>query len=298
MSSLLTLVASDQTALSAGHLALTETALEDYKVFLDEEPRWLSEHKAAQFIISSPLRKSQIDKLRDKLCADKIDIFMTAKNSARKKLIIADMDSTIVTEETLDEIAKTAGYGKEVSDITTQSMNGKLDFAQALKERVKMLEGQDESLLKNHLPTIELSGGAKTLIQTMAAHGAVCVLVSGGFTYFTEYVAKQAGFHHHHGNILEITDAKLTGEVVQPILDKHAKYEYLKLYMEELGIDIAETITIGDGANDFEMLLGASLGIGFHPKQLLVDELDNLIMHTDLTSALYAQGYSAAEFVS
>lgn len=298
MTSLLTLISSGHTDLSAGHLAIAERAIDDSKIALAGQPRWLSKHKAAQFTIENPFNKKQIDALRDQFTDDKIDVLITSQSCAKKKLLIADMDSTIVTEETLDEIAKSAGFGEQVSAITTRAMNGELDFAQALTERVKMLEGKSDNILKDHLPRVELTSGAKALVGTMAAHGATCVLVSGGFTFFTGHIAEIAGFHHHHGNTLGIEDGILTGKVIPPILDKNAKYEFLQLYMNEMDIAAEDTMTIGDGANDYEMLKAASFGIGFHPKPLLIDELDNLILHGDLTAALYAQGYSDEEFAA
>lgn len=286
----LTLVASDKP-LAAHHLVEVENFADKHGLLLTGQPEWLSDHKAADIPLAQCVNLEQIQFLRALLAPHKIDVFCTHTAGRQKQLLIADMDSTIVTSETLDELAAEAGLKDQISAITEKAMRGELDFEGALKKRVSLLEGLDTDALKRTLDNTEISKGAKTLVKTMRDNGAFCALVSGGFTYFTGAIASQLGFTAHHGNILNIADNRLTGTVGEPILGKEAKLRYLKLYCEELELDISESVTIGDGANDLPMLEAAGLGVGYHPKPLLEATLINCIIHGDLTALLYAQGY-------
>lgn len=286
----LTIVASEKP-LSAGHLADVERFMDDNSIPLNYEPEWLDKNKAADIYLEDRLTMEQIKALRELLTNDKIDIFCTRTENREKRLLLADMDSTIVTSETLDELAAEAGIKDKISAITEKAMRGELDFQGALKERVSLLKGLPAEALQRTLDSIEMSAGAETLIKQMTKEEAFCALVSGGFTFFTGAVANKLGFDTHHGNVLDIEDDKLTGKVKEPILDKDAKLSFLKLYCEELEVDISDTVAIGDGANDLPMLEAAGLGIGYHPKPLLEDSLMNCIRFTDLTSVLYMQGY-------
>lgn len=287
----LTLVSSG-TPLSAGHIAEAESLLGTQGHMLAGSPVWLNPHKAADIPVIDKPDPSHIRALRTAFIDDKIDIFVTPEDSRRKKLLVADMDSTIVSGETLDELAAHAGIKDKIAPITARAMRGELDFRQALRERVALLKDLPESAIAQTLQQTTLNPGAEIFVQGMKNAGATCVLVSGGFTYFTETFAQKAGFDAHHGNILEIKDEKLTGQVVEPILDKNSKVDFLTQYMSELGLRPEDTIAIGDGANDLPMLQIAGLGIGYHPKPLLEESLDNCIIHGDLTAALYAQGYT------
>lgn len=291
----LTLVASD-IPFSAGHLAGIENFAEQQGLLITGEPQWLSPHKAADIPLAECLTIEQMQKLRILLAPDKIDSFCTRTSNRCKKLLLADMDSTIVTAETLDELAAEAGLKEKISAITARAMCGELNFEAAIKERVSMLEGLSTDSLKRTLDNIEISQGAQNLVATMRQQGAICVLVSGGFTYFTNEIAAKLGFTTHHGNILNIDDNKLAGTVAEPILDKNAKLRFLQSYCGELEIDISDSVAIGDGANDLPMLEAAGLGIGYHPKPLLEETLLNCIIHTDLTSVLYVQGYQIKDF--
>ncbi|MCD8498220.1 MAG: phosphoserine phosphatase SerB [Alphaproteobacteria bacterium] len=204
--------------------------------------------------------------------------------------MLADMDSTIIAEETLDELAAYAGIKDQIAAITARAMNGELDFHAALRERVSLLQGLEEHALAETLERMKVNDGAPEFIAAMRKSGATCVLVSGGFTFFTGAVADKVGFHNHHGNTLLIEGGKLTGGVGEPILDKDSKLAYLKDYAGKLGISLAETLTIGDGANDLPMLKAAGLGIGYYPKKAVADEVDSVIQYGDFTAALYAQG--------
>lgn len=292
MSFFLTFVASDphHKPLSKNHLREAEKIMRFYDMKAERAPAWSADKKAADLIIDRHPGGVLMMHLRDMLQGDAIDLFCTAAENRVKKLLLADMDSTIVSGETLDELAEFAGIKDEIAQITALAMEGKLDFKDALRRRVALLKGLDQSALEKTLAHTRLNPGAAELVSGMKAAGAICVLVSGGFTFFTESIAARAGFDHHHGNILEIENGKLTGGVREPILDKFAKVEFLKHYTNTLGLTAADCLTIGDGANDIPMLKTAGLGIGYHPKQAVAEEVENLILYGDLSAALYAQG--------
>jgi len=286
----LTLVASD-TPLKVGHLSTIEHFAEDNGIMITDEPQWLKEHKAADIPLAQCVTLEQMQDLRALMEPNKIDVFCTHTHNRRKHLLMADMDSTIVTSETLDELAAEAGLKDQISAITTKAMRGELDFEGALRKRVSLLEGLSTDALKRTLDDTEISKGAEQLVKTMRDNGAFCALVSGGFTYFTGAIAAKLGFTTHHGNTLNIEKDRLKGTVGQPILGKEAKLNYLKLYCEELELELEETAAIGDGANDLPMLQAAGLGVGYHPKPLLAETLLNCIIHGDLTAMLFIQGY-------
>ena len=290
MDFILTLVASDKP-LSAGHLALVENFTEENGLMLTGDPEWLSEHKAATLPLAESLNIEQMHDLQGRLEDEKIDVFCTRTDNRRKKLILADMDSTIVTTETLDELADFVGLKDKVADITTRAMKGELDYQESLKERVRLLEGLSADKLQETLDQTECTSGAKKLVQTMRQNGGAAILVSSGFTFFTGAIAGQCGFVGHHGNVLGIKDGVLDGTVEEPILDKHSKLAYLEEYKEKLSLEYDDIAAIGDGSNDLPMLQAAGLGIGFHPKPILRENLLNCVIHGDLTAVLYAQGY-------
>jgi len=296
MTFILTLVAS-QAPLTAAHIAQVTQYIESNKIGLRGVPDWRARAKAVDLTILSNPSHENIEALWKILEKDRIDLFVTDTQKRRKKLLLADMDSTIITDETLDEIAIQIGIGDKVTAITERAMRGELDFSAALRARVQMLSGHDAALLHNIAKEITLSPGASSMISAMRKNGTTCVLVSGGFTFFTEKIAQKTGFHHHHGNILEITDSKITGAVADPILDKDTKLALLQKYTQQLNIDLKETMAIGDGANDLPMLQAAGLGIGYHPKPLLRQTLNNCILYGDLSAALYAQGYHEEDII-
>lgn len=284
--------------LAAHHLAKVEHLLDEAHVELFANPEWLHLHKAAEMQIEGSLSPAQFTHLRHALGEESIDVFMLPQQGRKKALLLADMDATIVTTETLDELADFVGLKERISGITQRAMCGELNFHMALNERVALLEGLPLSALEKTAASTQLSSGAETLVKVMRNNGATCVLVSGGFTYFTERIAQKCGFQIHHGNHLDIKDGVLTGKVLPPFLDKNAKYYFLQKYAAELGLAADETLAIGDGANDLPMLQGAGLGLGYHPKPLVYESVSNAIIHTDLTSALYVQGYTEADLKS
>lgn len=223
---------------------------------------------------------------------------MPAARFGRKRLLISDMDSTIIGQECIDEIADAVGLKAKISEITERAMRGELDFEAALTERVSMLKGLPLGALARTLEErITLNPGARTLIATMKAHGARTLLVSGGFTYFTSRVAELAGFESHQGNTLIDDGAALTGEVGRPILGREAKRTALIEAAAALGAGPEESIAMGDGANDLDMIRASGLGVAYKAKPVVAAEATGAIRHTDLTAALFFQGYKASEFV-
>jgi phosphoserine phosphatase len=217
----------------------------------------------------------------------------------RKRLLVADMDSTIINVECLDEIADFAGLKAEISALTERAMRGELAFDGALRERVAMLKGLPvEALQRAYDERVRLNPGARTLVRTMAANGARCVLVSGGFSFFTQRVAAAAGFQAERGNTLHDRDGMLTGEVGEPILGREAKLAALTEEAEALGLSLSATMAVGDGANDLAMIQAAGLGVAYRAKPIVAAQADAQVTHADLTALLYFQGYSKDDFVT
>ncbi len=254
---------------------------------------WLAAGEACEFIVK---KSPDIPQLKMVLGNRPIDVLVTRFRGRRKAVLVADMDSTIVTSETLDELAGQAGLKEQVAEITRFSMNGEIDFATALRQRVAMLKGVPLSALERTWRKTEISPGARTLIATMRAFGATCALVSGGFTYFTERMAAELGFDLQRANTLLDNGSTLTGEVGEPILDRDAKLATLQELAEKRGVKLAATLAVGDGANDLAMLKAAGLGVAYHAKPIVAAEITNHIEHTDLRSLLFAQGYPAGVF--
>jgi phosphoserine phosphatase len=227
-----------------------------------------------------------------------VDWIVTRPRGRRKALLVADMDSTMVTSETLDELAAFAGVKAEIAAITRRSMNGEIDFAEALRARVAMLRGLDLDALEQTWKRTELMPGARVLVSTMRAHHALTALVSGGFTFFTERVAAAAGFDVHHANELLDDGRALTGAVADPILDRDAKKATLLRLAEQRGVKLSATLAVGDGANDLAMLAVAGLGVAYHAKPIVAREARARIDHGNLRAVLFAQGYPASAFVS
>ncbi|MEO1656209.1 MAG: phosphoserine phosphatase SerB [Pseudomonadota bacterium] len=227
------------------------------------------------------------------------DIGHVPLEGRRKKLLLADMDSTIIEQESLDVLADAFGFGREVSKITDRAMRGELDFESALKTRVALLKGhridKAASVLSERITVTE---GAATLVKTMTAHGAKAALVTGGFDMFASPVAERVGFHDVFANRLRSTDFRFTGQVAEPILGQNAKAERLTALCQEQSLTAVEVIAVGDGANDRAMITAAGLGVGFRPKPVLAEAADVVIQHMDLTALLYLQGYKRDEFVT
>ncbi len=260
------------------------------------EADWLSPGEACDIPFSGTGPQAAETAVREALSEATVDLLAQPAAGRRKSLLVADMDCTIITTETLDELAARAGRKKDTADITECAMRGEIDFAEALKERVAMLEGLEQGALEVTLAAVALSPGAETLVRTMAGNGVHTVLVSGGFGFFTEPVAAMAGFDETRSNRFEIADGRLTGRVIEPILGPEAKLETLTGLSAERQISLARTLAIGDGANDAPMIRAAGLGIAYRGKPVAREAARARIEACGLTAALYMQGYRRDEF--
>ena len=228
--------------------------------------------------------------------------FIRTSETRKKKLLIADMDSTIIKEESLDELAKQIGKEKEISFITNEAMNGRVEFKKALMDRVAMLKGKSTDILETLKENININDGAKELVKTMNMNGSTTVLVSGGFSFLTDYLKEILGFKHTHANTLQIIQKEfekfeITGKVEEPILDKKAKLEFLNKYVKKYNLNYDDTICVGDGANDIDMVNHAGIGVSYYGKATLNDAADIHFYNTNLLGLLYAQGYSDNDII-
>lgn len=227
------------------------------------------------------------------------DINVVPAENRRKRLLIADMESTIIHCEALDELAAFAGLRERIAAITERAMRGELEFEPALRERVALLKGLPADVLERvYAERVRLNPGARELVATMRARGAYTMLVSGGFDFFVARVAEECGFDAWQSNALTIEESKLTGRVSEPILGREAKRVALEEIAKGRNIALSDTVAIGDGANDVAMIERAGLGIAYHPKPVLGEAADAVIAHSDLKSALYLQGYRDQEIVA
>ncbi len=242
--------------------------------------------------------RDQVEAVRAGVKALEADVSVLPAANRRKRLLISDMDSTIIGQECLDELADFAGLKAEVSAITERAMRGELDFEGALTTRVAMLKGLELSALEAaYRERITLNPGARTLTATMKAHGAHALLVSGGFTFFTSRVAEASGFDAHRGNTLTDDGAVLVGDVGRPILGREAKLTALDEAAAAHDLRRDDVLALGDGANDLDMIRAAGLGIAYRAKPIVAEQATAAINYTDLTAALFFQGYTAGEFV-
>ncbi len=260
------------------------------------EINWLNQKIACEII--SPKASNAIDLARQVLTDQPIDIALIPKENRRKKLLIADMDSTMINEECIDELADALGIKDKVADITARAMNGELDFVQALDTRVSLLKGLSQEVIKQvRRERITLATGGRALVHTMKAFGAHTALISGGFTIFADYIAKRIGFDEAIANHLEFDGELLSGKVNKPIIDANAKLSRLQFLTNELQISQAQTLAVGDGANDLPMIKAAGLGVALHAKPVVAAQAQIKINHGDLTALLYLQGYNEDDIV-
>ncbi|HEY8612382.1 MAG TPA: phosphoserine phosphatase SerB [Roseomonas sp.] len=261
-------------------------------------PDWLAGAEAVDLPFSRLNPEQAVAALRAVLQSEPVDAIAQPAEGRRKALLIADMDSTIVTSETLDELAAYAGLKERVAEITRRSMNGELDFSAALRERVAMLKGLSLDALEATWKETRLMPGARALVRTMSAHGAHCALASGGFTFFTGRVAQLCGFQSHHSNTLLDNGKVLAGTVAEPIFDRDAKLATLTHLAAEKGLPLSATMAVGDGANDLAMIGAAGLGVAYRAKPVVASAARARVDHADLRALLYAQGYRAADIAS
>jgi len=282
--------------------ALDSTVLDGARAALPQPNRaeWLFDGVAADIFFASDEDMLVIaERMRAARGDAPIDIVVQPEASRRKRLFLADMDSTMIGQECIDELADFAGLKAHVAAITERAMRGEIEFEPALRERVALLKGLPVSVVDEVLASrITLNSGGRELVQTMRAHGAYTCLVSGGFTLFTSRIAEQLGFQENRANELLVEDGKLRGEVAEPILGRAAKLATLVELREAFDIDNIDTLVVGDGANDLAMIQSAGLGIAYHAKPAVAAAAHGRIDFGDLTALLYAQGYKRSEFVS
>jgi phosphoserine phosphatase len=279
----------DSTAIEAARAALPSP----------EHADWLFEGIAADIRFSSTEDVRTISaRLREAMNGLRIDIVVQPQIDRRKRLLLADMDSTMIGQECVDELAAYAGLKEHVAAITERAMRGEIAFEPALRERVALLKNLPVTVIDDVLAKhITLTPGAIALVRTMRAHGAYTCLVSGGFTAFTNRIAEMIGFQENRANTLLIEDGKLTGEVAEPIVGREAKLATLIDLRESFDFDNLDTIVVGDGANDLAMIEQAGLGVAYHAKPAVAAAAGARIDHGDLTALLYLQGYRREEFV-
>ncbi len=260
---------------------------------------WLEPRVVCDLTLQRPPAPQAMMEVLARCDAARVDAVIQPAAGREKKLLISDMDSTMIDQECIDELADKVGMKAHVAAITERAMNGELDFKAALRERVALLKGLPEATLEAvYKHNITLMAGAKTLVATMKARGSSTHLVSGGFTFFTGRVAEALGFETHEANILEVVDGKLTGMVREPILDKDSKKASLEVHAKARGLPLPATMAVGDGANDLPMLLASGMGVAYRAKPVVAAAAQASIRFNDLTALLYVQGIAKAEWVS
>nr|WP_319513516.1 phosphoserine phosphatase SerB [uncultured Cohaesibacter sp.] len=268
-------------------------------IHVDTDFTWLMEGVACDFVIPHhPDYANLRAELFAALSGAPVDVIFQPSNGRKKKLLLADMDSTMIQQECIDELADEVGLKEKVSDITARAMRGEIEFEPALKERVGLLKGLSLDIVdKLFAERITFTPGGKALVHTMKANGAYCALVSGGFTHFTSRVREILGFDEDRANLLIEKEGLLTGEVGMPILGKDAKLARLNALIKEHKLAPSETMAVGDGANDLPMIMSAGAGVALHAKPKVAAQAEFVINHGDLTGLLFLQGYKAEDFV-
>ena len=257
---------------------------------------WLHQRIAVEIV--KPDLATAADAARAIVAGKPIDVAQVALANRRKRILIADMDSTMIEQECIDELAAAVGIKDEIAAITARAMNGELDFADALRTRVKLLKGLPLARIEEvRREQITFAPGGRTLVQTMKAYGGYTALVSGGFTYFADYIGKRIGFDEAMANILDFDGDVLAGTVRDPILGKEAKLSRLQTLAAFHDVPMAATLAVGDGANDLDMIRAAGLGVALHAKPVVAAEAQVRIDHGDLTALLYLQGYADEDFI-
>jgi len=260
-------------------------------------PDWLAPALACDLAFSGLAPEQAEAAARAAVGERPLDLIAQPQEGRRKRLLVTDMESTVIHEEMLDELGRIAGLGEQIALITARAMNGEIDFRAAVRERVALLKDLPLATLDQAWALATLDPGALALVRTMKAAGAGCLLVSGGFRHFTRRLADQVGFDGEFGNELEVAEGRLTGRVIEPILDKNAKLEALIGAAAARQLPLRETLAVGDGANDLPMIDAAGLGVAYHAKPVVAAAATHRLDHADLSGLLYAQGYRAAEII-
>ena len=287
----------------SGSGLLTEARLTEARGLLlspDAGAAWLAPNEAADLALASGHDgTSDVAALLDAWRhSHGLDVFVQPREGRRKRLLVADMDSTMIGQECIDELADVTGLKPRVAAITDRAMRGEVAFEPALRERVALLEGLPETAVAAVLAErITLMPGGLALVRTMRANGAFCALVSGGFTVFTGPVARLLGFDEHRGNLLLMAEGRFTGEVASPILGREAKLQALVELRTRLKLSRADVLAVGDGANDLAMLGEAGFGVAFHAKPAVAAAAHAQVDYGDLSALLYAQGFTSADIV-
>lgn len=282
---------------SLKNVCISNTLANSLSSELSASVTWLYPGVAADFNLTGEVASGDVQKKVKKFIDDlPIDIVIQNSDNRRKKLFLADMDSTIIGQECIDELAAELGIKDKVAKITEAAMNGEIGFEGALKDRVTLLAGLEEAVVAKVLSNrITINQGAHEALAVMRAHGTHTALVSGGFTIFAKEIAGEVGFHEFHANELLSEDGKFSGKVAEPILGQQAKLDQLNRLANEKQIALSNTIAIGDGANDLPMLMNAGTGIAFHAKPSVAEQAKVVINHADLSAILFVQGYTKAD---
>ncbi len=293
MQNILTLVSAGNAELSDEALRIARTELESSAEV--GEPRWLAESVACDLPFGGLDPLEAENRVRAALDGEGLDLAAMPEAGRRKRLLVADMESTVIANEMLDELGELAGKGERIAAVTASAMRGELDFAGSLRSRVAELAGLSTDVLEQARERIKIDPGAASLVATMKAHGAFCALVSGGFSTSVGPIAEQLGFDAWRANTFELADDALTGRVIEPILGRNAKVEALEDYCNQLGLTPADAVGVGDGANDLGLLTAVDLGVAFHAKPAVAEAARYRVDHGDLSTLLYYQGYGEAE---
>ncbi|MGH6924939.1 MAG: phosphoserine phosphatase SerB [Propylenella sp.] len=297
MRQVLSLIAGKAKALGTTEIDRVQRALDEAQTE-GGAPDWLSPGEACDIALEGRA-EAALTRAREAFKEMPVDVNVVPATARRKKLLLADMDSTLIEQECIDELAAAIGLRERVAAITERAMRGEIDFEPALRERVGLFKGMPVGTIADVLATrITLSPGAATLVATMRAHGAHTMLVSGGFTLFTDEIAGRLGFHENRANVLLCEGGSFTGLAAEPVLGRVAKEQAFDEATKRLGIDPEETLAIGDGANDSGMIRRAGLGVAYRGKPALRSIADAVIDHGDLTAALFLQGYRRDEFAA
>ena len=277
---------------------LEKKIIDKISSIVKSSPNILWKNVSAEFKLDPSFTSNDLDKL--KFCFKNINIDMNliqlkSQSNRRKKLLIADMDSTILRSETLDDLAILIGKIEQIKDITKDAMDGKINFISSLVERVRVLKDTNEKHLVQIKNNLKYNTGAKELISTMKKNGSICALCTGGFYYIANEVKSALGFNYVQANTLEIRNGYITGNLIKPIFNENSKKEFLIQLAEKFKLSLENTCSIGDGANDIEMNKLSSLGVSFKGKKILKDNSKYILDHSDLTGLLFLQGYSKSE---